>query len=157
MVAFVPTVSDHARDRIGEVTTTWTSDPVSIHQVRAYLAATGGDLSTLNGEIDQIAVPPMFFYSLCRRIVPEADLLPDGQHADLGVAGVTGKTVAGGHHVQFHQPLKIGDVLTARERLVSITDKIGTQGPLVLVTTETVYDNQDGERTVTFQATTVFL
>jgi hydroxyacyl-ACP dehydratase HTD2-like protein with hotdog domain len=152
----MPTVDSAARERIGGVTARWTSDPVSIHQVRTYLAAVGGDLRVLDAQPDEIPVPPMFFYSLCRRIVPESDLLPDGQHADLGVAGVRGDTVAGGHHAQFHRPLRIGDTLSATERLVGIEEKTGRRGTLVLVTTRTEYVNQHGELVVTFDATTVF-
>jgi hydroxyacyl-ACP dehydratase HTD2-like protein with hotdog domain len=142
--------------RIGGVTAVWTSDPVSIHQLRAYLAATGADLTILDRDPEDIPVPPMFFYSLCRRIVAESALLPDGQHADLGVEGVTGRTVAGGNQAVFHVPLRVGDVLTATERVIDITEKQGRTGPLVLVTTETQYVNQGGQLVVTFRATTVF-
>lgn len=152
----MPTVDPRARERIGTVTARWTSDPVSSHQVRMYLAAVGGDLQPLGAEAEETLVPPMFFYSLCRRIVRESDLLPDGQHADLGVEGVLGDTVAGGHQATFHRPLRIGDTLTATERLVGIEEKTGRRGTLVLVTTRTEYVNQHGELAVIFDATTVF-
>lgn len=151
-----PTISPSARERIGAVTAQWTSDPVSIHQLRAYLAAIGADLSVLDREPQDIPVPPMFFYTLCRRIVAESALLPDGQHSDLGVEGVTGQTVAGGHKAVFHTPLRVGDVITATERVIDISEKDGRAGPLVFVTTETGYVNQNGQPVVTFQATTVF-
>ena len=151
-----PTISPSARERIGAVTAQWTSDPVSVHQLRAYLAAVGSDPTVLDRAPADIPVPPMFFYSLCRRIVAESDLLPDGQHPDLGVEGVTGQTVAGGHKAVFHAPLRVGDVLTATERVIDIAEKQGRAGALVFVTTETVYVNQEGRTVVTFQATTIF-
>jgi hydroxyacyl-ACP dehydratase HTD2-like protein with hotdog domain len=156
VISLPPTISPIARERIGDITAAWTSDPVSIHQLRAYLAATGADLTILDRDPEDIPVPPMFFYSLCRRIVAESALLPDGQHADLGVEGVTGQTVAGGHKAFFHAPLRVGDVLAATERVIDITEKQGRTGSLVFVTTETCYVNQEGQLVVTFQATTVF-
>ena len=75
-------------------------------------------------------------------MVAEEDLLDDGQYSSLGVEGVTGRTMAGGHKYEVLGQVHPGDVLTATEYLVDITEKQGRSGPLVFVTTETTYDNQ---------------
>lgn len=40
-----PSITDAARTLVGTVTARYTSEPVSLRQVREYVAATGGDLA----------------------------------------------------------------------------------------------------------------
>ena len=78
--------------------------------------------------------------------------MEDGQHPNLGVDGVTGRTVLAGQEVELGVPVRVGYVSTLRERLLSIDEKQGRSGPLVVVATEESYTNQRREsiaRTVT--------
>ena len=147
-------VEDSARELVGTVTFTWTSEPISLRQVREYVAAIGErpeDWDDANA-----VVPPLFFHAACRPVVAEADLLDDGQYPFLGVPGVHGRTMAGGQSYEILAPVRIGDVLTVRERLVSLTEKQGRSGPLVFTETESEYTNGTGVLVARFRQTVIF-
>lgn len=143
-----PSVTPQARARIGTITATYTSEPVSLRQIREYVAGTGGRPQEW-GDVAEphapVAAPPLFFLAACRPIVAEADLEPDGQYPFLGVEGVSGHTMAGGNTYELLAPVRVGDVLTVQERLASIDEKDGRSGPLVVVETRSEFRNQDGE------------
>jgi 3-methylfumaryl-CoA hydratase len=153
-----PSVSPQARQLIGTVTARYTSEPVSLRQVREYVAATGGDLDAWPTTMEPRSrpVPSLFFHAACRPVVDEAHLDEDGQYPFLGVIGVTGHTMAGGNRFEVIGPLYIGDTLTTTERLVSIEEREGRSGPLVFTTTETEYVNQDGQLIARYRQTIIF-
>jgi hydroxyacyl-ACP dehydratase HTD2-like protein with hotdog domain len=152
-----PTVSEEARARVGTVTAHYRSDPVSVRHIREYIAATGGRPERLD-DVDNtsICAPPLFFHAACRPVVAEEDLLEDGQYSFLGVEGVTGRTMAGGHKYEVLGRVHPGDVLTATEYLVDITEKQGRSGTLVFVTTETTYHNQHDVLIARYRHTVIF-
>jgi hydroxyacyl-ACP dehydratase HTD2-like protein with hotdog domain len=152
-----PQVTPEALTLVGSVTNHYTSEPVSLRQIREYVAATGGDLGAWPTTVsDYAAAPPLFFHAACRPVVAEADLEADGQYPFLGVPGVTGRTMAGGHRYEVLAPVHVGDVLTATEQLVSIDERQGRSGPLVFTTTETTYVNQRDETVARYRQTIVF-
>jgi hydroxyacyl-ACP dehydratase HTD2-like protein with hotdog domain len=154
-----PTVSDEARAMVGTVTATYRSDPVSMRQIREYVAAVGGrpeDVDTDTDTDTEVCAPPLFFHAACRPVVAESDLQSDGQYTFLGVEGVTGRTMAGGHKYEVMATVHPGDVLTATERLTDIAEKHGRSGPLVLVTTETAYHNQHETLVARYRQTIIF-
>jgi ribosomal protein S28E/S33 len=154
-----PAVTAAARKRIGTVTATHRSDPVSLRQIREYVAATGGrpdDVGAGDHLDERVCAPPLFFHSACRPVVAEDDLLPDGQYPFLGVEGVTGRTMAGGHKYEIFGPVRVGDVLTMTERLEDIVEKHGKSGPLVFVTTESSYHDQMGALVARYRQTVIF-
>jgi acyl dehydratase len=152
-------VSEEARARVGQVTSRLSFEPVSLRHVKEYLSATG-DWNALHFDEDvaresrhgRIIAPALLFQAVCRDIIAEHDLMPDGQHAALGVEGVTGTALFAGQEIELGEPLHLGDVLTMEERLLGIEDKQGRSGPLAIVTTEETYLKQTGAlvaRTVT--------
>jgi hydroxyacyl-ACP dehydratase HTD2-like protein with hotdog domain len=149
-----PVVEDSARDLVGAVTFTWTSEPVSLRQVREYVAAIGERPEDWTS--DTVVTPPLFFHAACRPVVAEADLLADGQYPFLGVPGVHGRTMAGGQTYEILAPVRIGDVLTVTERLVSLTEKQGRSGSLVFTETASEYTNGDGVLVARFRQTVIF-
>jgi hypothetical protein len=153
-----PVVTDAARARIGTVVTTYRSDPISIRHIREYVAATGGSPEKIGGDDtgEPVCAPPLFFHAACRPVVAEADLRPDGQYPFLGVPGVWGRTMAGGNSYEIFGQVRVGDVLTVTERLQDIVEKQGKTGPLVFVTTEASYHNQDGVLIARHQHTVIF-
>ena len=154
-----PVVSEAARRRIGTVTWTYRSEPVSLRQIREYVAATGGRPEAIGDpEADDapVAAPPLFFHAACRPVLAEADLQPDGQYPFLGVEGVSGRTMAGGQRYEMVHPVYVGDILTVTERLTDIVEKQGRSGPLVFVTTESTYRNQDDVLVARFAQTVIF-
>ncbi len=144
-----PHVSDAARARIGQETLRKTFEPVSLRHIKEYLAGTGDwnelhwdDGAAAASRHQTIIAPALMFQAVCREVVPESTLLGDGQHPNLGVEGVTGRTVLAGQEIELGEPVHVGDVITLRERLLSIDEKQGRSGPLVVVTTEETYTNQ---------------
>src|ERR1700746_3209480 len=153
-----PIVTDAARSSIGTVAASYRSDPVSLRQIREYIAGTGGRPEDIDEAPtgDAICAPPLFFHAACRPVVAEDDLLPDGQYPFLGVPGVSGRTLAGGSKYEVFGRVRVGDVLTVTERLARITEKHGSSGPLVFVTTEAEYHNQAGDLVGRYRQTVIF-
>jgi hydroxyacyl-ACP dehydratase HTD2-like protein with hotdog domain len=152
-----PTVSEEARRRVGTVTARYRSDPVSVRHIREYIAATGGRPEQLDNIDDaSICAPPLFFHAACRPVVAEEGLLEDGQYSFLGVEGVTGRTVAGGHKYEVLGQVHPGDVLMVTEQLTDITEKQGRSGVLVFVPTETTYHNQHDALIARYRHTVIF-
>ena len=48
----------------------------------------------------------------------------------------------GGIEIEFFVPIRVGDTLTARSKIVDIYQKEGRSGPLIFVVRETRYTNQ---------------
>lgn len=154
-----PAVSARARSRVGTVTQTYVSEPVSLRHVREYLAGTNADPQNFTGFDESGApspTPPLFFHSACRPIVAENELLADGQYSFLGVEGVTGETLAGGNTFEIFAPVYVGDVLRTTETLVSIDERVGRSGPMVFTTTVTSYTNQDGSEVARYRQVIIF-
>jgi acyl dehydratase len=158
-----PTVFPMAREKIGRQTSEQTFDPVSLRTIKEYLAGTG-DWNPLHvnqtvaaaSRHGRIIAPALFFQAVCRDLVPESDLLPDGQHRTLGVEGVTGQTVLAGQEIELFDPVYVGDVLTLREKLLSIEEKQGRSGPLVIVVTEETYTKSDASLVARTTTTRIF-
>jgi acyl dehydratase len=144
-----PQVSDAARARIGQETLRKTFEPVSLRHIKEYMAGTGewnelhwNDAAAAASRHGTIVAPALMFQAVCREVVPESTLFADGQHPNLGVEGVTGRTVLAGQEIELGEPVRVGDVITLRERLLAIEEKQGRSGPLVIVMTEETYTNQ---------------
>lgn len=95
--------------------------------------------------------PPLFYMAPLTEPLPERDLRPDG----LPYAGrlpipptPLPRLMDGGTDIEFFVPIRVGDTLTARSRIVDIYEKQGRSGPLIFVVRETTYTNQHGETAV---------
>jgi acyl dehydratase len=158
-----PQVLPAARDLIGRVTFQKTFDPVSPRMIKEYVAGTGDwkpmhvdEAGAAAGRHGRIVAPALFFQAVCRDVVPESQLLEDGQHRTLGVEGVTGRSVLAGQDIELFEPVHVGDVLTLRETLVSITEKEGRSGPLVIVVTDETYSKTGGRPVARSTTTRIF-
>jgi acyl dehydratase len=132
------------------------SEPISLRHIREYVAAVGGDPDDWSETGERRAAPPLFFHAACRPVVMQHSLQEDGQYTFLGVTGVTGQSLAGGNRYEVVAPVYVGDVLTTSERLVSIGEREGRSGPLVITTTETTYTNQHQEMVARYLQTVIF-
>jgi acyl dehydratase len=144
-----PHVSDAAKNLVGQETHVQTFEPVTLRHIKEYMAGTGDwnplhwdDEAAAASRHGRVVAPALMFQAVCREIVPESTLLPDGQHRDLGVEGIAGRTVLAGQEIELGKPLHVGDVVTLRERLLGIEEKEGRSGPLVIVTTEETYTSE---------------
>ena len=51
----------------------------------------------------------------------------------------------GGTEIEFFAPVRAGDTLTGRSKILDIYQKEGRTGPLIFVVRESRYTNQKGE------------
>jgi len=158
----LPRVTEEAWRNLGRETVS-VSDPVSLRQIKEYLAGTG-DAHPLHLDPEYarqtpyggIVAPPLFFLAACRKIVSEDELGEDGQYRDFGVPGVYGRSLAGEQEYELCAPVRVGDVLTSRERVSAIREKTGRSGRLVLVTLDSEFTNQCGETVARARQTFIF-
>jgi acyl dehydratase len=147
----MPYVSEEAWDFVGRESVR-VSDPVSMRHLKEYLAG-ADDWNPLYCDDDfarrthygGIVAPPLFFLVASRRVVPMSRLLEDGQYDDLMVPGVHGVSVLAGWDIELGKSIRIGDVITVREKILSIDEKQGRTGKLVIVKKESTHTNQRGE------------
>jgi acyl dehydratase len=145
-------ITDEARAWIGRELSVETVT-VTAPEIWRYCVGTG-DLNPLyhdaeaaaRGPHGGIVAPPMFAMNATRRIVPEAALQADGQYAEAFAAPVRAtRTLAGGVETRFGVPVRPGDTITARSKIVDLYEKVGRSGPLVFQITETTVTNQRDE------------
>ena len=108
-------VTEAARRKIGCETSVKTFEPVSLRHIKEYLAGTGDwnplhwdETAAEQSRHGGLIAPALFFQAVCRELVPESTLLEDGQHPNLGVDGVTGRTVLAGQEVELGVPVRVG-------------------------------------------------
>jgi len=63
--------------------------------------------------------------------------------------------MAGGLHIEYHQPIKPGDWLTATRTLTEIYEKTGRSGPLIFYVVVMEIVNDAGEPVVTEKTTRI--
>jgi acyl dehydratase len=91
-----------------------------------------------------IIAPPLFCHALAFEDVPADQLRADGLPTELDVPLPTARAVGGGSRFDVGEPVRPGDVITARKEISDIYRKSGKSGDLVFVVLDTTYTNQDG-------------
>ena len=148
----LPYMTDEAKGWIGHETVE-VSDPVSLRQIREYLAGTD-DWNPLYYDEEYakrtpyggIIAPRMFYRVPLRKVLPESALQEDGQYPDRSVPGVFGRSMAGGQEVEVFEPVRPGDVLTLTTTVLDIYEKQGRSGRLIFQVNRESYSNQRGEQ-----------
>ena len=104
---------------------------VTRKDIRKYSIATG---QRLRKYLDGEEAPPTFHVALFWPVVPMEELSPDGVAVDRLFPEVAGKRpMAGGLKIEFHRPIRPGDVLTSTRTLTDIYEKQGSSGSLVFI------------------------
>jgi hydroxyacyl-ACP dehydratase HTD2-like protein with hotdog domain len=104
---------------------------VTRRDIRKYAVATA---QRLQRYIDGDEAPPLFHVTLFWPIVPMPQLYPDGVAPDPMFPEIPGRRpMAGGLKVEYHRPIRPGDVLSATRTLASIYERQGASGTLVFV------------------------
>jgi hydroxyacyl-ACP dehydratase HTD2-like protein with hotdog domain len=107
------------------------TEVVTRRDIRKYAVATGQRLARY---LDGDEAPPTFHVALFWPVVPREQLLPDGVARDGLIPEVPGRRpLAGGLKLEFHRPIRPGDVLTCTRTLRDIYEKQGTTGTLIFV------------------------
>lgn len=126
---------------------------VTRRDIRKYAVATG---SRLRKYLDGDVAPPMFHVPLFWDVVELDQLTPDGVSIDTLLPKFPlERAMAGGLDIEYHQPIRPGDWLTAVRTLTAIYEKEGRSGPLIFY--EVVMDicNDDGQLVVREKTTRI--
>jgi acyl dehydratase len=102
-----------------------------------------------------IVAPPNFLTSIIEwGLGPlRSEMREDGNHRDgmtLKLIGLTKdqlhglRMMGGGNQIELGQPVRPGDVVTCRRRLVEVYEKPSKMGQLVFIVHENTYINQQG-------------
>jgi len=76
--------------------------------------------------------PPMFYLALFWQVPGMDELSPDGVALDpLLPEFPLKRAMAGGLQIEYHRPIRPGDVLMATRELAAIYEKQGSSGPLI--------------------------
>lgn len=102
---------------------------VTRKDIRKYAIATSQrDRRFLDGD----EAPPMFYLALFWPVPAMDELSPDGVAVDPLLPDFPLKrAMAGGLAIQYHRPIRPGDVLMATRELAAIYEKQGSSGPLI--------------------------
>jgi hypothetical protein len=60
-----------------------------------------------------------------------------------------------GTDIESYEPICAGDVLTATAKIVDLSERTGSLGPMLMVTVETTYRNQAGKAVARFRGTLI--
>ena len=121
---------------------------ISRRDIQKYAAATEQQQQRF---LDGDEAPPMFVFNLFSDLPQLADLRPDG--LARGKRGGPGRgpelplkrVMAGGTQINQHRPIRPGDMLIGRRRIVDMFEKQGQSGPLIFTVRELVVTTQEGE------------
>ena len=126
---------------------------VTRRDIRKYAVATG---NRQRKYLDGDQAPPMFHLPLFWDVVELEQLSPDGVSIDTLLPRFPlEKAMAGGLQIEYHQPVRPGDWLTATRTLTDIYEKEGRSGPLIFY--EVVMDivNDDHELVIREKTTRI--
>ena len=119
------------------------SEPVTVEIEKGMIkrfAEAVGDLNPLY--VDEAAAQQSTWGRL---IAPPTFPRTLGIEANLDSAFPWGKVrLHGAHEYEFHRPVRAGDVITGRNKVVDVYEKSGRSGRMLFVITEARYTNQDG-------------
>ena len=95
-----------------------------------------------------IIAPPLFYSALrFEGDVPESGLNPDGTpiKGEMIPPLRTTRKMHGATEVELYEPIRPGDVISAKRKLADIYEKQGRTGRLTFTVLETTYTNQNGQ------------
>jgi hydroxyacyl-ACP dehydratase HTD2-like protein with hotdog domain len=126
---------------------------VARREIRKYSIATS---QRQRKYLDGDEAPPMFHLALFWDVVELDQLTPDGVSIDTLLPKFPlERAMAGGLKIEYHQPIRAGDLLTATRTLTDIYEKRGSQGPLVFYEVVMEVVNADGEPVLTEKTTRI--
>jgi hypothetical protein len=65
------------------------------------------------------------------------------------------RVLNGGTDIEYYEPICAGDVLTATSKIADLSERTASIGPMLLVTGETTYKNQEGKVVARFRGTLI--
>jgi acyl dehydratase len=105
-----------------------------------------------------IVAPPNFLTAVLgwQAGPPAGELLEDGTEKKVLIPEIDGlRLMGGGQELTLAQPVRPGDVVTARRKLVDLYQREAKFGLLTFAVSDIVYTNQRGEHLVTCRETLI--
>jgi hydroxyacyl-ACP dehydratase HTD2-like protein with hotdog domain len=126
---------------------------VTRKDIRKYAIATG---QRLRKYLDGDEAPAMFHVALFWPVLENDRLSADGVAVDeLLPEFPLKRAMAGGLRIEYHKPIRPGDVLLATRTLSAIYQKNGSSGPLIFYEIVMNVENDRGEAVVTEKTTRI--
>ena len=124
---------------------------VTRRDIRKYSVATG---QTLRKYLDGDEGPPLYHVALFWDVVELDQLTPDGVSIDSLIPRLPlERAMAGGLKIEYHRPIRPGDVLVARRTLTDLYEKQGSKGPLIFYEVVMTVETESGEPVLTEKTT----
>ena len=106
--------------------------------------------------LDGDVAPPLFHVALFWPVVPLTEMTVDGVAIDRFVPTFPlTRAMAGGLHIEYHQPIKPNDELFAVRTLTNVFEKAGRSGALIFYEIVLTVTNRAGEPVVTETTTRI--
>lgn len=144
-------MTDEIRAWIGRETPPWTTQVTALDVKRFAVATDDPNPLYYDEELAKqsrhggLIAPPLFYMAPLTDPVPESELRPDGlpYEGRFPIPPTSlPRLMDGGTEIEFFVPIRVGDTLTARSKIVDIYQKEGRSGTLIFVVRETRYTNQ---------------
>jgi acyl dehydratase len=104
-----------------------------------------------------IIAPPLQFFMLVNQLAPQSEISPDGKAPGYDPPMDYAYSVMGGADIEFFTPTRPGDTITARAKIVDIVERQSSRGGwIAIVTRETTFSNQNGERVAIQKMTSIY-
>lgn len=143
-------VTDEVKAQIGKETDWWTyPEPVERGAIRRFAEAimAPNPLYTdqeyaQKSRFGTLIAPPTFVIMPPRggfKITGPTEGFPK-----VEIPGIR-RGVNAGNEVEFFRPVRLGDVISQKTRVVDIYEREGRSGPLAIVVYETIFKNQDNQ------------
>lgn len=124
---------------------------VTRRDIRKYSVATG---QTLRKYLDGDEAPPLYHVALFWDVVELDQLTPDGVSIDGLIPRLPlERAMAGGLKIEYHRPIRPGDVLVARRTLADLYEKQGSKGPLIFYEVVMTVETESGDPVITEKTT----
>ena len=147
-------ITDEIRSWIGRETPPWTIEATKLDITRFAVATDDINPLYLDEKYAKkslhggLIAPPLFYMAPLTNPVPETELRPDGLPYE-GKFPIPPtplpRLMDGGTEIEFFAPIRAGDTLTGRCKILDIYQKEGRTGPLIFVVRESRFTNQKGE------------
>ena len=124
---------------------------VTRRDIRKYSVATGQKLRRF---LDGDEAPPLFHVALFWDVVELDQLTPDGVSIDALIPKLPlERAMAGGLRIEYHRPIRPGDVLIAKRTLTNLYEKQGSKGPIIFYEVIMTVETEAGEPVLTEKTT----
>ena len=159
-------ITDEILAWIGREAPPWTIDVTAL-DIKRFAVATDDinpiyydEQSAKQSRYGGLIAPPLFYMAPLTDPVPESETRPDGMPLE-GRYPIPPtplpRLMDGGTEIEFFVPVRVGDRLTARSKIIDIYEKEGRSGPLIFVVRETTYTNQNNDLVVVEKGSSILL